>query len=223
MIDYNKDTKKGYISDDIAKISKDKYESWSLYNLGTKIIASAEKKTITEFLDKLKLVNPRILDIPCGTGKLSNILLNRGYVVASDISPNMIKFAMSCYDDGKFLGFSISDISKTAFKKDSFDCIICLRLMHRVPEDIRIDMLYELYNICSKYLIISFGYEDALQNIKRRLVKKLYGNDPTPCAKKIEAIEKELVLTHWTIKDKKVILPLISSEIIYVCEKLKFK
>ena len=219
MLDYNKETRQGYKSDNVAMIYKNKYESLSLSNLDSNIVAYAEKKSIKELLNKIRIENPTILDIPCGTGKLSKILLRKGSVMASDVSPNMIKFSKDSYVNGKFMGFSISDATKTGFKIESFDCVICLRLMQRVPKDVRVTMLQEFHNICKKYLIISFGYEDFLQNIKRNIIKRISGSDPVPCAQNIKNINIELQSNGWIIKEKRLILPFISSEILYLCEK----
>ena len=54
-------------------------------------------------------------------------------------------------------GFSQSDITSLEFKDKIFDCSICLRLMHRIPLEIKEKAIKELKRVTSDYLIISTG------------------------------------------------------------------
>ncbi len=85
----------------------------------------------TEFLTgKLKGCQ-KVLEMGCGTGNLTRILLSAGYdVTAVDISPQMLgKFAFreSC----KTL---LGDAENPSFKNSSFDAIICRNLMCTLPD-----------------------------------------------------------------------------------------
>lgn len=220
MIDYDKETAMGYIDKDVVQAYKNAYTNkLSISNFDSKLVAKNEIKTIEYLIKKISPLD-LILDIPCGTGKLANTLLANGKVIAADISESMIDLARSDYEGHEnFVGFIFADATNLDFKNNMFDCIVCLRLMQRVPHDIRKSMLNEYNRVSKRYLIISYGYTSMFHIIRIKLLTGIKSKNPIPCATKIGDIESELESCGWKIKEKKLVLPLLSSEIIYLCEK----
>lgn len=73
----------------------------------------------------------KVLELGCGTGNLTRILVRTGYdVTAVDISPQMLgKFSLR--EDCETL---LGDAENPPFKDASFDAIICRNLMCTLPE-----------------------------------------------------------------------------------------
>lgn len=102
-----------------------------------------------------------ILDLPCGTGRVSFHLARKGYLItAADASPNMVRVAGDIARQQGMEGIDISvrDIFHTGFTDNAFDAVICNRLLHhyRSPE-MRIAVLRELKRI-SRGRIVSFYF-----------------------------------------------------------------
>jgi SAM-dependent methyltransferase len=103
----------------------------------------------------------RVLDIPCGTGRLLPLLREMGFqVVEADSSLHMIEQGRR-YAEGQGLSdgteFRVEDALATRFADDAFDAVLCNRLFHHFREaEVRRRCLRELSRICRGPLIVSF-------------------------------------------------------------------
>ena len=100
------------------------------------------------------------------------------------------------------------------------DLVICLRLMHRVPSDVRKNMLSSFSGL-SENLIVSYGIDSRYHRIRRYIRRFFVGNkDPyssqlTP----IRDIKNELKL-FYEVQEVKYINKLLSNEVLIKCKKL---
>lgn len=70
----------------------------------------------------------RILDVPAGSGKLRRLLTdNSSFYCATDISMAMLRL-------GQERASVVGDATALPFHSGAFDVVVCLRLLHRVPE-----------------------------------------------------------------------------------------
>ena len=86
-----------------------------------------------ELADFLKLVPKRstVLDIGCGSGRVSKFLIDRGFgVVGIDISRNMLKLAKQKAPQAEFHRQDMRDLD---FPKESFDAVLALYSIIHVP------------------------------------------------------------------------------------------
>ncbi len=130
----------------------------------------------------------RVLDLPCGSGRLEVMLLERGYsVVAADYALAMLDAAKDYHADllasdagkSKRLVFQREDILNTSFEDDAFDAVICNRLFHHYPEaSLRQQVLSELKRISKDRIIVSFFSNFALSALRFRLANTLKGVTP---------------------------------------------
>ncbi|GJL81409.1 MAG: hypothetical protein DHS20C01_10430 [marine bacterium B5-7] len=164
-----------------------------------------EMARIIEGLEGLA-AGSRVLDLPCGSGRLEPMLLEKGYrVVAADYSQPMIEVATVYLDDITIkpgiessshgdphspapaeIVFEQQDVLNTTFEDNAFDAIICNRLLHHYPEAAtRRAVLAELRRICRDRLIVSYYDNYALSALKFHLMNRLKGitpNDRIPIA-----------------------------------------
>jgi ubiquinone/menaquinone biosynthesis C-methylase UbiE len=79
----------------------------------------------------------QVLDLGCGTGSLSRVLLDRigedGKVVGVDISSGFVEFANETIDDPR-ARFEVQDAAELKFETDQFDAAISLLVLNFVPE-----------------------------------------------------------------------------------------
>ena len=130
----------------------------------------------------------RVLDLPCGTGRLEVMLLDRGYtVVAADYAHAMIEAAQAYHTNllehdparSARLVFQREDILNTTFEDNTFDAIICNRLFHHYPEAaLRQQVLAELKRISKDRIIVSFFSNFALSALRFHLSNTLKGITP---------------------------------------------
>lgn len=115
-----------------------------------------ERRAICRALERV----PRgasILDLPCGTGRLTPLLVERGLrVTGADSSPHMLAQARQSWPD-EAVRFDVRDVMATAYADDQFDAAICNRLFHHFSEPAtRRRALGELGRITAGLLIVSF-------------------------------------------------------------------
>ena len=134
--------------------------------------------------------NSSILDLPCGTGRLTRILMEAGLeVTGADSSGHMVELARGNWQkiqardsrfDSKKVTFEVRDVMDTGYADGQFDAVICNRLFHHFNEpETRIQALQELQRICKGPVIISIFDSFALDSLKRRLSYAVRGKERT--------------------------------------------
>lgn len=215
---YDKETKSHYMDDAVA----DKYHqafasSTNLRNVRFRVVARKEREAVRKLL--LHIKHERVLDIPAGTGKLAPVLIELGAdVTACDISENMLQIAKDVYEKLGYTRVSLSpcDATKVSEKfDDKFDVVVCLRLMHRVPRDVRASILEQLSKVAD-YAIVSFGAETAFHRLRRSVRNILFGGGvDSLCYAEKGQIEEE-VGAYFHIEDGSWVLPYLSQEMVYL-------
>jgi len=129
-----------------------------------------------------------ILDLPCGTGKLTWFIRKKGYrVCAADYSESMLDVARKRYpeESGESLEgnsevwFEQQDITAITHPDDAFDATVCNRLLHHFPNpDKRRVMLKELARVTKGPIVVSFFCSESLSAIRFKIKMKLKGLKP---------------------------------------------
>jgi ubiquinone/menaquinone biosynthesis C-methylase UbiE len=127
-----------------------------------------------------------VLDLPCGTGRMTTLLLELGHrVTAADFSEHMLaqaraRFAAEPPPAGAALRFVHADVMATPFRDGEFDAVACNRLFHHFFEPAtRRRALTELARISRGPIVVSFFRTLALSALKFRVVHALRGDSPT--------------------------------------------
>ena len=141
-----------------------------------------EKACILECLKSIPS-GSRVLDLPCGTGRLTRELVSRGYkVTGADVSEAMLGHARDNYNEyrrqqgGKApnVQFEVRDVLATGFNADQFEGITCIRLFHHFDDsDTRRRALRELRRICSGSIVLTFLNSFALDKYSSWLKAKI--------------------------------------------------
>ena len=140
------------------------------------------KGRLTDKLEKLTIdkafvaagfkTDSMILDIPCGTGRLSFYLAQKGFnVTGVDISGAMVSISNEKAESSEHcqrLAFDVADAEHLQFADDSFDAVVSLRLFGHVPPVIRINMLEEFKRVCRGNLVLAYYHSKSLQCTLRR-------------------------------------------------------
>jgi len=148
----------------------DRYRFTSIKGLLTNAL---ELRVIEQSLALAKLPpGASILDIPCGTGRLSLHLASKGYKVSgADISEAMVaistKKSMTVPEENR-PSFFVSDGERLQFPDDSFDAVLSLRLFGHVPPPIRASMLKEFRRVSRNHLVLAYYHAASLQCLLRK-------------------------------------------------------
>jgi ubiquinone/menaquinone biosynthesis C-methylase UbiE len=218
---YEELTRSMYRNDEVAEYYKEAYTSLiSHRNFRAKVIAMQEKRYIRKVLLRCNLENQMLLDIPCGTGKASDTLPKDILVIASDISFEMMTLARNDYSQmNGFKGFVQADATKIPFKSDSFDCVLNVRLLHRVPSEIKIEIVKEVTRLSKKYVVLSFSVDSFYQRFRKRFRGLFISHDPAMAP--ITFLEMKNIFDKFGLEIKQAysVLPLFSNELIALLEK----
>ncbi|MBV7273732.1 class I SAM-dependent methyltransferase [Clostridiaceae bacterium UIB06] len=128
-------------------------------------------KSLIEFVNVEK--NQKILDLGCGTGRLTNELVKNGAtVIGIDSSADMIKKAKLNYPN---LNFQVADATNLDFK-NYFDTVFSNAVFHWIPNQEK--LLYSIYNSLKDNgkLICEFGAKNNVYQIQTGFEKALKQN-----------------------------------------------
>lgn len=130
----------------------------------------------------------KVLDLPCGTGRLTSMLLEQGYIVtAADSSPHMVaraqgsvqRIAKSQSNNNPQVSFDVRDVMHTEFRDGEFDAVVCNRLFHHFTEPAsRQAALKELRRITRGPIVVSFFNSFAVDSLRFKLRWFLKGQKP---------------------------------------------
>src|SRR3972149_5270455 len=147
-----------------------------------------EKACIVECLKTIPK-GSRVLDLPCGTGRLTRMLMERGYrVTGADVSEAMLSRARGNYRaykkehgaQGPTVPFEGRDVLATGFATDEFDGVTCIRLFHHFDDSqTRRRALSELRRICHGPIVVTFLNSFALDRLTYWLQDRLRGRRRT--------------------------------------------
>jgi 2-polyprenyl-3-methyl-5-hydroxy-6-metoxy-1,4-benzoquinol methylase len=120
----------------------------------------------------------RVLDIPCGGGRVALHLARKGYVVAcADLSESMLTIAReNAAREGVDCPVDRQDIERLTYANESFDAIVSFRLFHHFPNaEIRRRAVRELCRVAKCFVVLSYFSPVSFTSVKRRLQSALGG------------------------------------------------
>ncbi len=219
MFDYEKDTRGHYQDATIAA----KYHRWHSdwrdpRNWRHLAVAAAERRAVARLLARAMPISTAI-DVPTGTGKLAPVFARFGVkVTAVDVSAEMLELAKLEYTSAgtATAAFCVGDITKLGESvPEKHDACVCLRLMHRLPPELRAAALRSIAGVAG-VLIASYGVETGWHSMRRALRAKLLGGGIDPlCFTTLEQIRAELGAIGTLVAETAVI-PGLSQERLFL-------
>ncbi|MDJ0520540.1 MAG: class I SAM-dependent methyltransferase [Planctomycetota bacterium] len=115
----------------------------------------------------------RVLDCPCGAGRLTpTILRHAEKVVCADISAPMVaeaREALAPFEQAGVVSFAVAPASELPMEDDTFDTAVCHRLIHHMAEaEERAGVLAEMARVASRRVVISFSDDSTWKGRSQR-------------------------------------------------------
>jgi ubiquinone/menaquinone biosynthesis C-methylase UbiE len=130
----------------------------------------------------------QVLDLPCGAGRLTRLLVEAGmHVTGADSSSHMVEHAQQnwrnlCAKSPSFdrnVKFEVRDVMDTGYEDRQFDAVFCNRLFHHFNDSgTRVAALTELQRITRTAVVVSFFNSFAIDAVRFRLKYWLRGTPP---------------------------------------------
>jgi ubiquinone/menaquinone biosynthesis C-methylase UbiE len=154
----------------------------------------------------------RVLDIPCGGGRVVLHLSALGYpVTGADLSEAMLAIARDAVaQQGLKCSVERQDLEQLTFPSGHFDTIICFRLFHHFPSPgIRSRAVAELCRVARRYVVLSYFSPWSPTSLKRALRKAMGGKASEKHATPLSEVEKYFEQAGFTLVRDFTQLPLI--------------
>lgn len=111
-------------------------------------------------LDRYCPESGKVLDLPCGTGRLMRVLTERRMtVLGGDISEEMLRIARKKFIETPKVDFQVMDAERLPFEDGHFDYLTSYRLMTHLPGPVRSRVLKEMIRVTRKVLILNFHFK----------------------------------------------------------------
>jgi ubiquinone/menaquinone biosynthesis C-methylase UbiE len=145
-----------------------RFSSW----LG-KLVDKLDRRALKRALSRIP-IGGFLLDLPCGTGRMTEFLLREGYRVAgADISREMMDIARKRLESfAGFRGLFIEDAEDLSFENGEFDGLVCARLMGHVPPEIRIRMLKEMKRVTRGTIVVAYYVYHPVTEVSKWIQSK---------------------------------------------------
>lgn len=172
-----------------------------------RLTMAAERRILRRWLRPL--AGGDALDVPCGAGRLTGVLLDAGLrVTEADVSPAMVRACAGHF--GPRCRYTVASGAALPFPDRSFDAVVCVRLLHHVPEaETRCRIMGELCRVARRILIVTASDADLFHNRWRTFWRRLRGREPRPMAARRE-IEALAAAAGFVPKRVRALAPILS-------------
>lgn len=135
-----------------------------------------ERAVIQKALALLEGPLKKVLDMPCGAGRLTNELFAPGReVVGVDYSEAQLAICREAHKGQSFSSLQASCF-ELPFEDSEFDLAFSVRLSHHIADDAkRAEYLRELMRVSRRYVIATFFDSQSLKNRLREL-RRVFGS-----------------------------------------------
>jgi ubiquinone/menaquinone biosynthesis C-methylase UbiE len=154
----------------------DEYERKRYRGLDQRIVDRREKKILGKILQKVGGGSMLVLDVPCGYGRFSDMILEQALpLVSSDISFYMVKRTREKSRHRDYPLAVVSDVKMgLPFKQGVFGLLFSIRFFHHVHQkQEREAILREFSRVTSNWTVLSYYQMNFLHSFQRKIRRKI--------------------------------------------------
>jgi len=154
----------------------EEYEQRRYRGIDQKLVHIRERGILRKILKKIGEDTLWVLDVPCGYGRFSPLLLRRGLlIVSSDLSFHMVKRAMERSECSDWRSGVVADGKLgLPFKRGVFDLLLSMRFFHHLHQkEERKAVLAEFFRVTKGWVILSYYQINFFHLFQRKLRRKI--------------------------------------------------
>ena len=194
----------------------ERYDSRHFTSLKGRIFTAYERKRL-EAAFALITKGGSVLDMPCGTGRITEQLLHAGFkVLGGDISESMLNVArrkLSHYPN--LDGLKVMNGLAIPCPDRSVDGVTSIRFMCNIPHDLQKGILREFARVCRGPIIVGFSHDSRMMRL-RNVVKKALGVSVNEYPVSPATLKEWAEECGLSIRARKFTIPFLSEEVIVV-------
>ena len=187
-----------YQNEDVAE----GYDAERFSRLSGRIFNSMEKRLIVNAFSDLP-AGSLIADIPCGTGRLAEPLLEAGFSVhGMDISDEMLSVARRRLQRfGASFTTEVADARELKPRPEPFEGALCARVLMHFSMNEQIAFLKGVTTLASTRVVLTQSYDSSYQRLRRKL-KKLLGHQP-PAQYPVDNADIDVLLDGAGLRERR--------------------
>ena len=165
----------------------------------------------------------RVLDVPCGGGRVTVHLAQQGYdVTAADLSEamlaltreNVVRHRVNCPVERQ-------DIEGFDYPDRRFDAVVSFRLFHHFPTpEIRQRVVSELCRVAGKFVALSYFSPASVTSVKRKVRAALGGKKSEKYSTSLREVEGYFMSAGFRLVKDFAQLPVIHTMHLALFERL---
>ncbi len=168
-----KEKKLSFSKNQVADYEKKRYRG-----LDQRLVHNREKKILKKIFDRVGKTSGLALDLPCGYGRFSDFLIERGFgLLNCDISHAMVKRAKERavkLVQGEVSGAVADATTGLPFKEVIFSLVFSMRFFHHVhSSQDRRKILDEYCRVTSGWAVLSYYQSNNLHKIQRKFRRRI--------------------------------------------------
>jgi ubiquinone/menaquinone biosynthesis C-methylase UbiE len=199
----------------------EQYDAERFTSLPGRVFQWAERRAIRQIVSSLP-DKACVLDAPCGTGRLSDLLVRRGWkIMACDVSAEMLAVAKRrCARSGHSMSFLRMDFLNVAFADRSVTAVFTIRFLVHIAPETRVRMLREFRRVSERWVVLSMSLSTPWHRLRRRIKRWLGHQPPVRHPVTNRALAEELRQAGLREVRRLWAFPILSEEILVVCERV---
>ncbi|MEK6531882.1 MAG: methyltransferase domain-containing protein, partial [Deltaproteobacteria bacterium] len=209
---------------DYKKEEAEVYDEKRFSSLKGRLYQWLQKSNIVKALSTLP-PKARVLDLPCGTGRVTEVMAGMGFVVtAGDLSVHMLEVARKKLKNSpNVAGFEQVDAERLKYKDNSFDCVTSIKFMHLLPREVQDRVLKNLARVSRDLIVVTYAYKGSFSWIKQYVfMKRFYKVNPSSGhARTVQELEGVFGAMGLKVQARLFTLRLFSEEVLYVLKKTR--
>jgi ubiquinone/menaquinone biosynthesis C-methylase UbiE len=181
-----------------------------------------EKRALAALLRRVRrdLEDPLVLDVPCGTGRITRFLLDQGLSVrGGDVSLAMMDVARrKCACHLGRVQWQRLDLDCLDLEDDSVDVVTCIRLFHHLESDARAAILKEIARVTRRFVIVNVSFSSPVYRARRRM-KQALGQGISRASSSSVEIAREAAAAGLSVEARRFVWPLMSEDLVLLLRK----
>jgi ubiquinone/menaquinone biosynthesis C-methylase UbiE len=155
------------------------YDRTRFNSLAGRVFNSLEKRALVRSLSGLP-TGAHIIDIPCGTGRLAQVLLEAGYrVTGCDISQAMLnEAARKLARFGSRFTCRVGDAERLPPPETPFAAAVSARILMHLPLNQQIEFLRNVSSQTDGRVVFNQSYNSRYQHLRRLFKRLLHHRTP---------------------------------------------